>query len=91
MIVLFFFIKDVYCSDEVPQNANGRIHKVLSELDVREEKVIRLRYGLDDDVQKTPEEIGRIFGVTEKTIQQMLDKAIKKLRSPAMRKKLFGD
>lgn len=56
----------------------------------REEKVLRLRYGFDDDRPRTLEEVGKIFGVTRERIRQIEAKAIKKLRHPTRSKKLKG-
>lgn len=88
---IIFFIKDVYHSDEVPENATKNIFNVLSELDPMEERIIRLRYGLDDCIQRTAKEIADEFGVTEKRMQQIMEKAIKKLRHPVRRKRIFGE
>ena len=56
----------------------------------REEKVIRLRYGLDDGHPRTLEEVGKDFGVTRERIRQIEAKAIRKLRHPTRAKRL-GD
>ena len=56
----------------------------------REEKVLRLRYGFDDDKPRTLEEVGKIFGVTRERIRQIEAKAIKKLRHPSRTKGLRG-
>ncbi|MCQ2752927.1 MAG: RNA polymerase sigma factor RpoD [Bacilli bacterium] len=63
---------------------------VLGELSEREERVLRLRYGLDDNKPRTLEEVGREFAVTRERIRQIEAKALKKLRSP-MRIKKLGD
>ncbi len=55
---------------------------VLASLTPREEKVIRLRYGLDDGKPKTLEEVGREFNVTRERIRQIEAKALRKLRHP---------
>ncbi|MEG1520225.1 MAG: RNA polymerase sigma factor RpoD [Clostridia bacterium] len=55
---------------------------VLSSLTPREEKVIRLRYGLDDGKPKTLEEVGKEFNVTRERIRQIEAKALRKLRHP---------
>ena len=64
--------------------------EVMSELTDREEKVLRLRYGLDDNHPRTLEEVGKEFGVTRERIRQIEAKAIKKLRHPNRARKL-GD
>lgn len=67
------------------------INSVLQELTEREEQVIRLRYGLDDNVCHTLEDVGKIFGVTRERIRQIEAKAIKKLRHPTKLKRLNDD
>ena len=66
------------------------LDSILKDLTDREERVLRLRYGLDDNRPKTLEEVGREFGVTRERIRQIEAKAIKKLKHPNRRKKL-GD
>ncbi|MDY0101147.1 MAG: RNA polymerase sigma factor RpoD [Bacilli bacterium] len=67
-----------------------QLYEVLNDLTDREERVLRLRYGLDDNKPKTLEEVGREFGVTRERIRQIEAKAIRKLRHPSRAKKL-GD
>ena len=57
-------------------------------LTAREEKVLRLRFGLDDGRQRTLEEVGREFNVTRERIRQIEAKALRKLRHPSRSKKL---
>lgn len=64
------------------------IEKVLQTLPPREEKVIRLRYGLDDNRPRTLEEVGKEFGVTRERIRQIEAKAIRRLRHPSRLKRL---
>ena len=59
------------------------IDKFLKELQPREEKVIRLRYGLVDGRVRTLEEVGKMFDVTRERIRQIEAKAIRRLRHPA--------
>lgn len=66
------------------------LRSVMKELTDREERVLRLRYGLDDDRPRTLEEVGKEFGVTRERIRQIEAKAIRKLRHPT-RSKRFGD
>ena len=66
------------------------LYAILKDLSEREEKVIRMRYGLDDNRPRTLEEVGRDFGVTRERIRQIEAKAIKKLRHPTRSKRL-GD
>ena len=66
------------------------LYKVMEELTDREERVLRLRYGLDDNRPRTLEEVGREFGVTRERIRQIEAKAIRKLRHPSRAKRL-GD
>ena len=66
------------------------LDNILKDLTDREERVLRLRYGLDDNRPRTLEEVGKEFGVTRERIRQIEAKAIKKLKHPSRRKKL-GD
>lgn len=61
---------------------------VLSTLTDREEKVLRLRFGLDDGRARTLEEVGKEFDVTRERIRQIEAKALRKLRHPSRSKKL---
>ncbi len=68
-----------------------RLYQAMSEcLTAREEKVLRLRYGLDDGRLRTLEEVGKEFDVTRERIRQIEAKAIRKLRHPT-RSKMLGD
>ncbi len=62
--------------------------EVLETLTPREEKVLRLRYGLDDGRIRTLEEVGKIFNVTRERIRQIESKALRKLRHPSRSKQL---
>jgi RNA polymerase primary sigma factor len=64
------------------------IAEVLLTLTEREEKVIRLRFGLEDGKSRTLEEVGQMFGVTRERIRQIEAKALRKLRHPSRSRKL---
>ncbi len=64
------------------------LNEVLQTLTDREERVLRLRYGLLDGKTHTLEEVGREFGVTRERIRQIEGKALRKLRQPSRQKKL---
>ena len=64
------------------------ISDVLLTLTEREEKVIRLRFGLEDGKSRTLEEVGQMFGVTRERIRQIEAKALRKLRHPSRSRKL---
>ena len=65
-----------------------KLNEVLGELTDREEKVIRLRYGIDDGRNHTLEEVGKEFNVTRERIRQIEAKALKNLRHPSRSKQL---
>ena len=62
--------------------------EVLSTLTPREEKVLKLRFGIEDGRPRTLEEVGREFNVTRERIRQIEAKALRKLRHPSRSKKL---
>ena len=64
------------------------ISEVLLTLTEREERVIRLRFGLEDGKSRTLEEVGQMFGVTRERIRQIEAKALRKLRHPSRSRKL---
>ena len=65
-----------------------QLMEVLATLTPREEKVLRLRFGLEDGRTRTLEEVGREFNVTRERIRQIEAKALRKLRHPSRSKKL---
>ena len=75
---------------EVASNAMMReqLQEVLHTLTPREEKVIRLRFGLEDGQAHTLEEVGKEFNVTRERIRQIEAKALRKIRHPGRSKKL---
>ena len=66
----------------------GHVRDILDSLTPRERKVLELRFGLEDDRQRTLEEVGKEFGVTRERIRQIEAKALKKLKHPSKNKKL---
>jgi len=67
-----------------------QMNKVLSTLTAREERVIRLRFGLGDGQPRTLEEVGNIFNVTRERIRQIEAQALRKLKHPSRQSKLTG-
>ncbi len=65
-----------------------QLMNVLSTLTPREEKVLKLRFGLEDGRQRTLEEVGKEFNVTRERIRQIEAKALRKLKHPSRSKKL---
>ena len=86
------FIQD----DNVPVPADAaaftmlreQLEEVLDTLTEREQKVLRLRFGLDDGRARTLEEVGKVFKVTRERIRQIEAKALRKLRHPSRSRKL---
>ena len=64
--------------------------KVLATLDPREERILRLRYGLQDGKEYTLEQVGERFGLTRERIRQIEQQALKKLRHPRRSRSLHG-
>ena len=87
---------DFIPDDEVPAPADAaafsmlkeQLVEVLDTLTEREQKVLRLRFGLDDGRARTLEEVGKRFDVTRERIRQIEAKALRKLRHPSRSKKL---
>jgi RNA polymerase primary sigma factor len=67
---------------------NEAVKQALGELSEREEKVVRLRFGLDDGQMRTLEEVGKEFGVTRERIRQIESKTLAKLRHPIRSRRL---
>lgn len=65
-----------------------QLTEVLDTLTPREEKVVRLRFGLDDGKTRTLEDVGKEFNVTRERIRQIEAKALRKLRHPSRSKRL---
>ncbi len=84
--------KDTLSPNEFASNEllKDELYNVMKDLTDREERVLRLRYGLDDGRPCTLEEVGKEFGVTRERIRQIEAKALRKLRHPT-RSKRFGD
>jgi RNA polymerase primary sigma factor len=58
------------------------LYEMLSTLSEREEKMLRYRFGLEDDKEYTLDEIGRMFGLTRERVRQIIEKAIRRLKHP---------
>jgi RNA polymerase primary sigma factor len=71
-------------------NLGEQTRKVLATLTPREEKVLRMRFGIGERSDHTLEEVGQDFEVTRERIRQIEAKALRKLRHPSRAKKLFA-
>ncbi len=67
-----------------------QIQEVLVDLTERERKILSMRFGLDDEIPHTLEEVGKVFGVTRERIRQIEAKALQKIREHSKAKKLEG-
>jgi len=70
------------------QILRGYVQNVLKALDPREQKILRMRFGLDDGVTHTLEEVGKEFGVTRERIRQIESKALERIKEHGDVKKL---
>jgi RNA polymerase primary sigma factor len=88
------FIEDITATSPAQSASHAmlrdQLNRVLSTLTRREEKVIRLRFGLGDGTPRTLEEVGTIFNVTRERVRQIEAKALKKLQHPSRARKLKG-
>jgi len=79
-------IEDRYTSSPYDTTSYGmlkeQLQNLLNTLTDREERILRLRFGMDDDCPQTLESIGNMYGITRERIRQIEDKAIRKLRHP---------
>jgi RNA polymerase primary sigma factor len=77
-----------------PETMAGRrilrdhLQEIISELSPREQKILRMRFGLDDGITHTLEEVGKEFGVTRERIRQIEAKAIERMRAHGLVRKL---
>ncbi len=74
----------------ISRRLSDKTREVLATLTPREEKVVRMRFGIDEKYDHTLEEVGRSFEVTRERIRQVEAKALKKLRHPSRSKRLKG-
>jgi len=92
--ILSDFIKDEasMSPDQLANHAllRDQIKEVLVDLTEREQKILGMRFGLDDNIPHTLEEVGKVFGVTRERIRQIEAKALEKIRGHKNIKKLEG-
>ena len=82
-----FIPSDSSVEDVVEQTfLRESLEHVLSTLTPREEKILRLRFGFDDGIERSLEDVGKMFNVTRERIRQIENKALRKLRHPSRTK-----
>ena len=84
-------IKKLYEVEEVTDEQAKEFISVLLDLSDREERVVRLYWGIDDGTKRSVEEIAKEFNVSKDTISEVISGAIKKLRHPLRSRKVLGD
>jgi RNA polymerase primary sigma factor len=93
-LTLSDFIKDEQSlsPDEMANQAllKDQIKEILADLTEREQKILAMRFGLEDNIPHTLEEVGKEFGVTRERIRQIEAKALEKIRTHQKSKKLEG-
>ncbi|MCL4403818.1 sigma-70 family RNA polymerase sigma factor [Patescibacteria group bacterium] len=93
-LTLSDFIKDEQSlsPDQLANQAllKDQIREILDDLTERERKILAMRFGLDDNIPHTLEEVGKVFGVTRERIRQIEAKALDKIRTHHKAKKLEG-
>jgi RNA polymerase primary sigma factor len=87
------FVEDISASLEVEeagnlQNLREQLALALQRLSTREQEILRLRYGLDDNQFRTLEEVGKKLGITRERVRQIEAKVLRKLRHPRFSKEL---
>ena len=80
--------KEIAMLLDIPKAKRSELMEVLDTLTDREQKVLRLRFGLDDGRPRTLEEVGKEFNVTRERIRQIEAKALRKLRNPVRSKRI---
>ena len=82
--VLSDFIQDEHSLTPAQQVARSllrdRVQEILIDLNEREQKILKMRFGLDDGIMHTLEEVGKVFGVTRERIRQIEAKALEKIK-----------
>jgi len=90
--VLSEFVKDEKSISPSTQAARtllkSRLEEILVDLNPREQKILSMRFGLDDGITHTLEEVGQVFGVTRERIRQIEAKSLERIREHDKLKKL---
>lgn len=84
------FFKEVMDIDEVTDEMIERVDVALRELNPREERMLKLRFGLDDNQPRTLKAIGDEFSLSTERVRQIISKGSRKLRHPNKRNKVLG-
>ena len=88
------FLEDMHTTNPldmaVDRDLGEEVDRILASLSPREERLLKLRFGIGDGTDRTLDEIGREFGLTRERIRQIEGKALLKLRHPTRARRLRG-
>lgn len=84
-------MKQIYPGQNITDESVDKFLEIFKELSDKEEAVLNLRYGLDDGVEISVDEVADTYEVTRERVEEVIASAFKKLRHPARSRNLFGN